>query len=118
MMDDREREIEEEVVALFSELAIDAQVCGAEDLGMMIDAVETELAVYYTRTQSEQRGVSTAVNGSNWGSALLSPQERQAKVQTVRRGDQKARARKAALAGLGLRTRTRTPSPTWWCVGT
>ena len=44
-MDDREREIEEEVVAWFSEQAIDAQVCSAEDLDMMIDAVETELAL-------------------------------------------------------------------------
>ena len=33
----------------FLEQAIDTQVCSAEDLDMMIDEVETELAVYYTR---------------------------------------------------------------------
>ena len=57
-MDDKEREIEEEVVAWFSDQQIDAQVCSAEDLDMVIDAVETEISVYYTRMQSEQRGVS------------------------------------------------------------
>ena len=80
--DQREREIEEEVVIWYASQNIDAQTCAQEDLELVVDAVEVEISAYYNRMQAEHRGVTSPANSSNYagGSSNMSSQERQAKV--------------------------------------
>ena len=80
--DQREREIEEEVVIWYASQSIDAQTCAQEDLELVVDAVEVEISAYYNRMQAEHRGVTSPANSSNYagGSSTMSSQERQAKV--------------------------------------
>lgn len=44
--DPREKEIEEEVIAWYASQQVDSQTCSAEDLEMVIEAVEVEVAAY------------------------------------------------------------------------
>ena len=93
--DPREKEIEEEVVAWYAAQRIDSQTCSAEDLEMVIDAVEAAVVSYYTRWQSEQRGVTSPAGGSNY-STSMTPQERQSKVLAAK---QRSRCRACGQMG-------------------
>ena len=93
--DAREREIEEEVVAWYAQQSIDSQTCSAEDLEMVIDAVEAEVVSYYTKWQSEQRGVSSPAGGTNYGTSM-SVADRQAKVLAAK---QRSRCRACGQVG-------------------
>ena len=96
--DPREREIEEEVVAWYATQNIDAQTCSLEDLEMVVEAVEVEIAAYYSRWQAEQRGVSIPASTTSYGTGnpQMTPQERQAKVMAA-----KQRSRCRACGQLG-----------------
>eukprot|EP00435_Cladocopium_sp_Y103_P032430 s1165_g8.t1 len=94
--DPREIEIEEEVIAWYSSQNIDAQTCSAEDLDMLVDAVEVEISAYYNKMQAEHRGVTSPAGSSNYGGSTLSSQERQAKVLAAK---QRARCRACGQVG-------------------
>ena len=94
--DEKEKEIEEEVVAWYASQSIDAQTCSHEDLEMVIEAVEVEMAAYYTKVHAEQRGITSPASSSNYGGTTLSSPERQAKVLAAK---QRSRCRSCGQMG-------------------
>ena len=94
--DEKEKEIEEEVVAWYASQSIDAQTCSHEDLEMVIEAVEVEMAAYYTKVHAEQRGITSPASSSNYGGTTLSSPERQAKVLAAK---QRSRCRSCGTDG-------------------
>lgn len=94
--DGREREIEEEVIAWYSTQNVDSQTCSPEDLEMVIEAVEVELAAYYSRMNAEQRGVSMPSHGNPYGGVTMPQHDRQAKVMAAK---QRSRCRSCGQMG-------------------
>ena len=94
--DTREKEIEEEVIAWYSTQQVDAQTCSAEDLEMVIEAVEVEVAAYYSKMNAENRGVSTPSTGNPYGGVSMPAHDRQAKVMAAK---QRSRCRSCGQMG-------------------
>lgn len=92
--DERAREIEEEVIAWYAG-QVDPQTCSQEDLDMMVEAVEIEVAAYYTKSHAEARGLSTPA-GRSYESSSMTPQERQARVLSAK---QRSRCRACGQIG-------------------
>ena len=62
---------------------------------MMLEAVEIEVAAYYTKSHAEARGLSTPA-GRSYESSSLTPQERQARVLSAK---QRSRCRACGQIG-------------------
>eukprot|EP00435_Cladocopium_sp_Y103_P043870 s7_g12.t1 len=112
--DPKEYEIEEEVIAWYASQSIDAQTCSAEDLEMMVDAVEVEISAYYNKMQAEQRGVSSPAGSTNYGGSTLSSQERQQKVLAAK---QRSRCRACGQIGHWQVPKPKRPWKRFWEEG-
>lgn len=92
-----ELQLEEEIVAWYTEQGIHPQTCSAEDLELIYDTVETEAAAYFTRQQAAQRGHSVPASSSPFQvSSPATDQEKQARVLAAK---QRSRCRACGQVG-------------------
>ena len=82
----KELEIEEDVICWFVDEGIDPAACSKEDLEMIPESVEAESFAFYTRSSAKNNGFSTPGGGSNYrgGGNGMTPQEKQAKVMAAK----------------------------------